>query len=122
MKLKNLQKKRCIIFPLDTKAAKALEYGQIYERCSIDVIKLNLSTVLKLHTFGFFRSILGRKNYSPNEQLSFSLYQPHIPAFIDSALEVRKETQDKELLRITDQFLERAKRSINNDLPIWFNI
>ncbi len=120
MERSKLELDRCILFPRAEGAVSAIENGEIDSRYEIDVIELDYSSLSKLGLFGFFTYpkesglCITKNNFVkiPPDRISLT---------IDAALKSRKETNDKVLIKIIDRFVEKAKKSSKQGLPIWFN-
>ena len=120
MEASKLNLDRCILFPKDEGAVHAIENKEIDNRYKIEVIDLNYSQLSKLRLFGFFDSPDNENlNIANNDFVKVDSSQ--VSMLIEKALETRKRTNEKELLKLIDKFVEKAKRSDKNNLPIWFN-
>jgi len=120
MERSKLETDRCILFPRAEGAVIAIDNMQIDSRFEIEVIDLNYSSLSKLQIFGFFNypaelGIIIVKNGF------YKIPSNHLPLIIETALLSRKQTNDHVLLKLIDTFVNKTKRSIDDDLPIWFN-
>ncbi len=120
MERSKLELDRCILFPRAEGAASAIEAGEIDSRFEIEVIDLNYSSLSKLGLFGFF-SYPKKSDLSVPKNCFVKVSSKQVPLVIETALKARKETNNKDLLRLIDRFVEKAKRSSSQGLPIWFN-
>ena len=120
MEKSKLELDRCILFPRSQKASVAIENRELDSRYETEVIDISYSDLSKLNIFGFF-------DYPKDIGISIvknsfiQLPAVHIPLAIDAALKSRKETIDKDLLNLIDRFVQKAKNSSRQGLPIWFN-
>jgi hypothetical protein len=115
-----LELDRCILFPRATEAMLAIENKDIDSRYEIEVIDINYSSLSKLETFGFF-SYPKELGLSVSKNSFVKIPSTKVPLVVDTALKARKETNDHELINLIDRFVEKAKRSVRQELPIWFN-
>ncbi len=120
MKRSKLELDRCILFPRAEGAVSAIERSEIDSRFEIEVIDVSYSSLSKLELFGFFSYPIN-SGLNIAESCFVKVPSKLLPLVIDTALKSRKEMNDKELLRLIDSFVEKAKRSSNQGLPIWFN-
>jgi len=120
MERSKLELDRCILFPKAEEVVTAIENSVIDSRYEIEVIDIDFSTLSKLQIFGFFNypKELGI-NIVSNDFVK--ILAIHLPSVIETALESRKQTNDRELLKLIDTFVGKAKQSNSNSLPIWFN-
>lgn len=115
-----LELDRCILFPRVKEAVVAIENMEIDSRYEIEVIDLTYDLLSKLELFGFFSYPKGIE-LSIKKNSFIKLPAIHILEAIETALKARKQTDSKELTRIIDKFVEKAKHSEKQGLPIWFN-
>jgi hypothetical protein len=123
MKLSDILNKCCFIFPLEFKAAEAIEGGFIDERYGVEILEFSRSQFMKFIALGFLKvkakdldtPVLGA--ISP-----LKIEQYEIDQVIEAALSVRKDVANFTDHQIIDKFVSRAKRSNKNNLPFWISI
>ncbi len=120
MERNKLELDRCILFPRTEEALTAIDSKEIDNRYEIELIDLDYSSLSKLEIFGFF-SYPKDSGLSVVKNSFVKIPTNLVSVGIDVALSSRKETNDKELLRLIDRFVEMSKRSNKQGLPIWFN-
>jgi hypothetical protein len=120
MAISKINQDRCILFPRSEQAVAAIENREMDVRYKIEVIDLDYSSLSKLMLFGFF-AYPKEAGLNVVKNSFIKILPCQVALTIDAALKSRKETSDKNLLRLIDRFVEKAKRSENQGLPIWFN-
>jgi hypothetical protein len=120
MESRKLELDRCILFPRAAGAVAAVENCEIDSRFEIEVIDLDYSTLSKLQLFGFF-AYPKETGLCVMKNSFVKIPQSQVHITIEVALKSRKETNDKVLWRLIDRFVEKAKRSSSQGMPIWFN-
>ena len=120
MQQSKLQSDRCILFPQTKEAVNCIESKELDSRYVIDVIDLTYSQSCKLEIYGFFDFSKGRQSkIKENSFVKVNAYD--IPLALKSALSARKQTQDENMLKLIDKFVEKANHSKILNMPIWFN-
>jgi len=120
MERRKLELDRCILFPRDEKAVTAIESKEIDSRYEVEVIDLNYNLFSKLELFGFF-SYPREVNIEVTRNNFIKIQAKHLSLIIEVAIDSRKQTSDKELIRVIDRFVEKSQRSKKQGLPIWLN-
>jgi len=120
MERNKLELDKCILFPRAEDAAKAIENSEIDSRYEIELIEISSSNFSKLQLYGFF-SYPKHLGISVHRNNFVKILASQLPLVIETALESRKQTNDREILKLIDTFVSRAKLSSNKSLPIWFN-
>ncbi|WP_144394631.1 hypothetical protein [Pleionea sediminis] len=120
MEKSKLELDRCILFPRTREAVSAIENGVLDSRFEVEVIDLDYSSLSKLRLFGFF-SYPKESGLSVTKNSFIKISSVEVELAVETALKSRKETNDRLLTKLIDSFVEKAKRSIRQELPIWFN-
>ena len=115
-----LELDRCILFPRVEEAVIAIESKEIDSRYEVEVIDLNYSLLSKLELFGFF-SYPKKVDIKVTKNNLIKIQAEYLSLVIEVAINSRKQTTDKELIRVIDRFVEKSQRSKKQGLPIWLN-
>ncbi len=120
MQQNKVQSDRCILFPQTKEAVNCIESKELDSRYVIDVIDLTYSQSCKLEIFGFFDfSKNGQSQIKENSFVKLNADDIHLS--LESALSARKQTEDQEMVKVIDKFIEKANHSKIISMPIWFN-
>lgn len=120
MEKSKLELDRCILFPRVEEAVIAIESKEIDSRYEVEVIDLNYSLLSKLELLGFF-SYPKKVDIKVTKNNLIKIQAEYLSLVIEVAINSRKQTTDKELIRVIDRFVEKSQRSKKQGLPIWLN-
>lgn len=123
MKLSDILNKCCFIFPLESKAAEAIEGGLIDERYGVEILEISRNQLMKFIALGFLKVKAKELDTPVLGALSpLKIEQYEIDQVIEAALSVRKDVANFSDHQIIDKFVSRAKRSNKSNLPFWISI